>query len=345
MGPTRAEKIRLGLFVLVGVGLLILSTALLSGWDLLTGSAKTYTIDFSGSVGGLSDRSSVRINGVRVGHVTQIALIPDNIEATRVSIAVDPEIPVKKDAVAVLASAGITGSKYVSIRGGTNAAGDLPSGSKLPSSSTFLQDLMSGRGAAGELMDNVADISAILTGKAGDDPALRSGMLGELSVLVKNLAALSAEINHTLKDNRASFKTTGDNVATASASADGAIRSGSEAFNETMASARRTLDVTSRTLENSKLDETVRELDRTLAAARSRIEDSDLDGAIVDLRASLTQFAALLKTVNDLLGSSSDDVRVILTNLRDTSENLAIFSRTIRDDPSVLLTGTDIEPR
>jgi len=344
MEPTRAEKVRLGVFVISGIGLIALSIVLLSGWDAFA-PEKTYDIDFVGSVSGLTNRSSVRINGVRIGNVTKIELNAKDIEKTHVTIAVEPQIPIKTNARAYLVAAGITGGKFISLRGGTNAADELPPGSTIPSSTTFFQQLLSGEGAAGELMDNVADISAILTGKADDDPALRSGMLRELSMLMTNLSALSAEVQRTLQDNRGSLKHTTDNLASASASADGAIASGSDEFNRTMTSARRTLDAATRTIERSDIDKTVRELERTLSTARVRIEKADVDGAINDLRLSLSHLVDLLKTVNDLLAGSSDDVRVILTNLRDTSENLAIFSRTIRDDPSVLLTGTNIEPR
>lgn len=68
-------------------------------------------------VGGLTKGSDVRINGIKVGTVSELSLDPKTFDAVVVmSIREDVKIP--DDSVAAIGSEGIVGGKFVSIEPG-----------------------------------------------------------------------------------------------------------------------------------------------------------------------------------------------------------------------------------
>ncbi|MBM9595379.1 MlaD family protein [Roseitranquillus sediminis] len=76
-----------------------------------------YDIYFE-SVSGLGQASEVRFNGLSVGQVVDLALVPDD-PRVRVRIEVAADTPVRTDTVAQLQAQGVTGVSFVSLSGGS----------------------------------------------------------------------------------------------------------------------------------------------------------------------------------------------------------------------------------
>lgn len=89
---------------------------------------KVYEIVFDGSVAGLRQGNSVLFNGIPVGQVTSLGLVPGQPGQVLVHIGIDNKVPVLSDARAGLESQGLTGIIAVSIRGGKPDAPPLPPG-------------------------------------------------------------------------------------------------------------------------------------------------------------------------------------------------------------------------
>lgn len=81
-----------------------------------------YDIIFDSAVTGLSPSAPVRYNGVDVGRVKSIKLVPNRPSLVRVTIAVDKSIPIREDSTASLEYQGLTGVSFVQISGGTQEA-------------------------------------------------------------------------------------------------------------------------------------------------------------------------------------------------------------------------------
>ena len=79
-----------------------------------------YTINFQGSVSGLSVTSPVLLNGVPVGQVSAIRLSRKDVSAVHVEITVDKDTPIRENSVATLEPQGLTGTSRVMISGDTN---------------------------------------------------------------------------------------------------------------------------------------------------------------------------------------------------------------------------------
>lgn len=112
---TRREKIWAGLFVLVGVGMIGFSLALLAGVRFGGDSDALYAIRFSESVAGLEQRSIVRYNGVPTGRVRAIELDQEQPGAVRVTIGIPKGTKLPKGTIATLGSSGITGMLYIEL--------------------------------------------------------------------------------------------------------------------------------------------------------------------------------------------------------------------------------------
>jgi phospholipid/cholesterol/gamma-HCH transport system substrate-binding protein len=91
------------------------------------GEKVSYRVVFNGSVSGLNRGSLVRFNGLRVGEVTAIDLVPNDPSRVDAVIEVDQKTPVKTDTRARLEYQGLTGQASVQLSGGTAAAPALTS--------------------------------------------------------------------------------------------------------------------------------------------------------------------------------------------------------------------------
>jgi phospholipid/cholesterol/gamma-HCH transport system substrate-binding protein len=87
-----------------------------------SGNRQAYDIDFTGSVSGLVKGAAVRFNGLRVGEVTTINIVPNDPGRVRARVEIAPETPVRSDTVAQLEYQGLTGVASVALTGGAASA-------------------------------------------------------------------------------------------------------------------------------------------------------------------------------------------------------------------------------
>ena len=102
-------------------------------------------------VGGLTKGSDVRISGIKVGTVLDTSLDPITFEAV-VKMSISPEIKLPADTQAAIASSGLMGDKYISLKTG-NAMNFLDPGGKVLSTKDFRS-----------LEDQVGEIIFLATG-------------------------------------------------------------------------------------------------------------------------------------------------------------------------------------
>ncbi|MGO9135421.1 MAG: MlaD family protein [Methylovirgula sp.] len=114
---TRANYALIGLFALA----VIASSFLFVFWVANPGRSsgeQTYKIVFTGSVTGLGRGGWVLFNGVRVGEVKEIALVPQDPAHVYALVNIDTHVPIRADTKARLESAGLTGVATVALTGG-----------------------------------------------------------------------------------------------------------------------------------------------------------------------------------------------------------------------------------
>lgn len=82
----------------------------------------TYEIVFTGSVSGLSQGSSVLFNGLKIGDVREINLMPNDPKSVVARISIDARTPIRSDTTARLEYQGLTGSAQIALTGGDSEA-------------------------------------------------------------------------------------------------------------------------------------------------------------------------------------------------------------------------------
>jgi phospholipid/cholesterol/gamma-HCH transport system substrate-binding protein len=142
---TRANYALIGVFTLAVVAAAFGFVLWFSGAEK-PGGRKTYKIIFTGSISGLSEGGWVLFNGVRVGAVTKIDLLPQDPSRVDALIDVDAKVPVRADTKARLEYTGFTGVASVALTGGALDAPPLPTSPQQPgvivADSSEFQDLI-----------------------------------------------------------------------------------------------------------------------------------------------------------------------------------------------------------
>ncbi|MHB8886701.1 MAG: MlaD family protein [Methylovirgula sp.] len=169
---TRANYALIGLFALA----VIASSFLFVYWIAGTGRTSgehAYKVIFTGSVAGLGRGAWVLFNGVRVGEVKDIHLIPNDPEHVAAMIDVDSRVPIRVDTKARLESTGLTGVASVALSGGSPTAAPLPRGPNggpgvIHAERSDFQDLLeTARRIAGQASDLLAKGNKLLDANSG----------------------------------------------------------------------------------------------------------------------------------------------------------------------------------
>ena len=122
---TKANYVAVGAFVLICVFGFVIALLWLAGAQYSEEFAY-YRTYFTGSVTGLGDGTTVRYNGIQVGHVSKVDFDPDDPKRVIVTLQINPALNIPSDSEASIASEGLTGGTYVEIDGGSKTASVLP---------------------------------------------------------------------------------------------------------------------------------------------------------------------------------------------------------------------------
>ena len=117
---TKINFFKIGLFVIALVTSLLILVFWLGKFGFEKKKFDEYQIYFKESVSGLNIGSSIKYKGFEVGNVSEIKLNPLNSEEIQLNIVIKKGTPIKEDNYAVLGNLGITGLKYIELKGGSN---------------------------------------------------------------------------------------------------------------------------------------------------------------------------------------------------------------------------------
>lgn len=197
---TRANYALIGLFTLAVIASAFGFVLWFSGAEKPGGGRNPYKVVFPGSVSGLSVGGWVLFNGVRVGEVTKIDIMPQDPSRVYAMIAINSDTPVRSDTKARLEYTGLTGVASVSLIGGARDAPALPSNPGEPgiiyAERSDFQDLVAtARQVAAQAADFFTKANDLLDENSGSVSASLkniekfSGALAENSGEIKTLFA------------------------------------------------------------------------------------------------------------------------------------------------------------
>ena len=204
---TRAQKVRLSIFLITAGSLLAITIVVLVGGRLLR-RADVYEIDYRDmSVSGLEAGAPVKYHGVQVGHVADLFVKDPSTVGVRIEVR--RGTPIQRDTEAVLAHMGITGQKFVELVGGSEAAGTLEPGGTIPAGRSMF-DSISDRAEA------ILDKTEILLD--GMNRLLNAETTGSIQRLLEASAGVAEHTEELLADDR--FGAALNHLAAASARMD-----------------------------------------------------------------------------------------------------------------------------
>lgn len=169
---TRANYALIGLFTLAVIAAAFGFIYWFSGGE--RGQARqSIRIVFSGSVSGLSQGSSVSFNGLRVGEVASLDLLPEDPRRVVAIATVNSNTPIRSDTRARLEYQGLTGVANVGLSGGEPGAPPLVAGPGQPMPTIFadrsdFQDLIeTARNIARRADDVLERVGRVVTDNEG----------------------------------------------------------------------------------------------------------------------------------------------------------------------------------
>jgi phospholipid/cholesterol/gamma-HCH transport system substrate-binding protein len=139
MEKTTSQKIRLGVFVLLGLILFVLTIYFIGNKQKMFGKTDHLSTIFN-NVNGLELGNNVRYSGINAGTVRGIEMINDT--TIRIDMVIDKTIfkHIKKDAVATIGSDGLVGNMIINIIPGKGIQSSVVSGDIIRSYSRIRTD-------------------------------------------------------------------------------------------------------------------------------------------------------------------------------------------------------------
>lgn len=181
-----SSKIRLGIFISLGIAVFILGVYFIGERQQLFRSTFRLCGVFN-DVDGLQTGSNVRLSGINVGTIEDVSIISDS--SVKVVMLIDESIKkfIKKDALASIGSEGLMGNKILIINPGTGGKMEIENNDTLKTARPInMDDIMI---SLKTTIDNTSNITGNLS-KITDNIQSGKGIIGRMMMdpsLAQNL--------------------------------------------------------------------------------------------------------------------------------------------------------------
>ena len=316
METTKAERIRLGIFVLC-VSSMILGTAAFLLGKKITEKYIPYKTRFMESVDGLNPGAKVKLNGIVVGQVTGLEVDSEDLTAVIVNFEVSAGTPIKTTMTAnLIGGISLTGLKSIELSGGSPSDPNALKGSFIQSSVSGLKQI---------------------TGQA-------EVMAEKIEGILNNL------INITNDYNQRRFTNIVTNLDNITARLDGVWGKNSGDINEIPKYAKLLLENSNSVAEESKatvhkITLAVAKLDSLLSHADKKIQNAQIEALVKSANDATKAIELLAKRSDQLVYRNQEDLSATVRYLREAIENLNDVSRQVRENPSLLIRGEEKQQR
>ena len=341
---TRANYALIGAFTLAVIAAAFMFVLWFSGADKPSGR-KTYQIVFNGSISGLSRGAWVLFNGLRVGEVTKMDLMPDPSQVYAL-IDVDGRVPVKVDTKARLEYQGFTGVASVALEGGSPTAEPLQGAKENP------PVIYADRSDFQNLVDSAQRLSAKLDTILGQTTVILDETRQPVARMIRNAEKFSdalATNSDGLKDLIATLSDVGKSARPLFArledltkTADGLVKSVDQG------EVRKIVESTAAL--TAKLDKAATQLEPVLTSLNGALKSGDTKGMfneIADAAKSIRKLAENLDVrtremavnINRFTGPGMRQYEALAAEGRKTIEEVGRAVRSLEKNPQQLIFG------
>ncbi|MDR3001179.1 MAG: MlaD family protein [Fibromonadaceae bacterium] len=309
METTKAERIRLGIFMLL-MSFLILGTVAFLVGKRITEKYIPYKTRFTESVDGLNPGAKVKLNGIVVGQVTGLAVDPEDLTAVIVRFEVLAGTPIKTTMTAnLIGGISLTGLKSIELSGGAPDDPYAPKGEFIQSSVSGLRQITGQAENIAEKVEGILNNLLVITDEQNQK---------RLVSISTNLDKITARIDSVLQRNSREINQIPKQTSLLLANSNTAVE-------ELLAIEKNMALVVARL--NSKLD--------SLDAAPVLKSANDAARAL----------ELLAKRSDQLVYRNQEDLTIMIRYLREAVENLNDVSRQVRENPSLLIRGEEKQQR
>ncbi|KAB1157576.1 MlaD family protein [Flavobacterium luteum] len=209
MNTESGSKWKLGMFVIIGVLLFIITIYFIGKNRNLFGSTFNLKSEFK-NVSGLKVGSNVRLSGINIGTVNKIEFISDSLVLVKLLIKDEVQQYIKTDATASIGSDGLVGDKVLIISPGTTSKKIVKNNAYIMSNRTIeLEDIMNSVKKSADnaeiithqladfsfkMNDNKGILSKIMTNQNFSNSIERS--LSNLEIITKEIANFTPKMNN-----------------------------------------------------------------------------------------------------------------------------------------------------
>ncbi len=314
---TKAQKVRLSIFLIISSSVLLMFFIILVGNRLLKRMDTYYVVYEDISVTGLEPGAAVKFHGVQVGRVAALAV--KDARSVIVEIDVERGTPVKIDTEATLTIVGITGLKYVELSGGSLGSEVLPVGSTITAGQSLLEDI-SGRAEVilvklEQVLNNINQIFGPETNES-------------ISKTISSIAGLSSELDTLFRDNRSALTNSISNM---------------EFVMNDLSSTTKQVDSTMTAINNliqsQKIQNSVDNINHITGTISAGLDSLRLAETSEEFRELVSNANRMVINYDLIVTRARDDILRSLSNLEETIDNLREATDVIRENPSVLIRG------
>jgi phospholipid/cholesterol/gamma-HCH transport system substrate-binding protein len=311
---TKEQRIRLYAFTAVALGLLAIFLALLIV-PLIKARGVPFFIHFKNtSVNGLLVGAPVKYQGVEVGKVNRIRVLPEDLSSIRVELEIEKGFPIRTDMTATITYAGITGSKFIELAGGTNASARLAPGG----------EILTARSLGEKAEDIVANI----------DKAVRriNDLLGDenqkrINQFLENTEKSAAIISGVLEAKRENLSNAITNIEKVALDFGGVTEN----------LRRITSDLGGIT---TKLNENAAQ---AIDSFNKRFSDDEMGKVLKNLQGFIESTSSAFKKIEDFLFVQQTDLHNTVDVMSLALDNLSKFSRALVEDPTLFLRSRKVK--
>jgi phospholipid/cholesterol/gamma-HCH transport system substrate-binding protein len=282
------------------------------------GERAQYRIVFSGSVSGLSRGAPVRFNGLRVGEVLKVELVPEDPSRVAAIVAVDSKVPVRTDTRARLDVQTLTGAASVQLTGNPGNAPPLrtPDGRGAPTifaDRSDFQDLIeTAQRMAGKVDAIVSRVDKFLEDNEGPLSNTMRNVEGFSKALNDNSPAISSFLSQ-LTSTAQRFSSVSERIDALAEGANNVIRAlNADRLNQAVAS----FDTFMKTLSDNKGN-----IDTLLADAAGLAKT--LNAAAPKADAALADLARVLGAIDtQKVSRAVDGIDKVATAIGNRSQSI-----------------------
>ncbi len=322
---TRTQKIRVLSLLSISLIVFLYVLFLLVGKKIMSRNDTYYIKLQKQSVTGLNIGTDVKYYGINIGKVMDIVVNPEDISEIIVTIRVKQGTPIKETAQANLSYQSIaTGLKQIEITGGDNEDRTLQPEEFITAGSDLFNDITGKAEIIAQKIEFLLNNLIFVTEK--ENSARFIDLLSQLEEDSRKLDTLITGANDFLKDNSEEL----NNI----------LRKGSvmiDNFSEASLVAARTLKNIDKKVQSYEFDSSLKDL----AGILNKINSKDLEEMIVSLNSLIKQSESTVTTFDRTFLQGRNDILRSIELFKETLENINEFAILIRDNPDILIRGTN----